>query len=183
MVLQEVVQNEILSIVQFVLVIAMGLIITKLVTDFLNGWLRKPQMMQFIKDIGYDEPLVELILVGVKYMFYFITVVVAIAQFGFASLVFDIVIVLVALFIIFVILFSLKDFIPNLTAGLYLARVKPINEGETVRIGGYVGKIVSITLFTTTLKDDNGRLIIIPNSNLAKKEIIKGGPVNNKGEI
>ena len=182
MVLKEILQNEILSVVQFILVIAMGLIITKIVTDFLSKWMKSQSAITFVREIGYDEPLVELILVGVKYLLYFVTFVVAIAQFGFATMVFDIIIIIIALFLIFVIIFSLKDFIPNITAGLYLARVKSIKKGDMVRVGTYFGEVIELNLFTTTLKDENNRLIIIPNSNLTKKEIIKGEAFDKSGE-
>jgi len=174
MVLKEILQHELLSIIQFVLVMAIGIILTKLITDFINGWLRSPTSKRFIQELGYDEPFIDLVIVGVRYLLYLITFVIAIAQFGFASMIFDAIIILIALFLVFIIIYSLKDFIPNITAGIYLAQVKAIKKGDKIKIGYYSGEVIDMNLFTTTLKDETGRVIIIPNSNLTKKEIIKG---------
>lgn len=181
MVLQEILENEILSVIQFILVIAMGFVVTKLITDFLNDWLRTPASIKFIKEMGYDEPLVELIIVGVKYLVYSVTFIVAVAQFGFATFILDLVIILIALFLISVIILSLKDFIPNITAGFYLVKIRAVEEGDNVTIGNYSGEIMEINMFTTTIEDETGRLIIVPNSKLTKKEIIKEKPLKKNG--
>jgi small conductance mechanosensitive channel len=180
MVLEEILQANIISVLQFALVIGMGYVITKLVTNAISRYLRRPAAKKMISEMGYEEPIIELLILVIRYFFYFITFMIALSQFGFAPVVFDIVIIIVCLFVVFFIFYSLKDFIPNAAAGIFLNRIKPIKKGEKIRVGIYSGEVIDMNLMTVTLRDDNGRIIIIPNSNLARKEIIKEKVVENK---
>lgn len=173
MILKEIVQMQVINILQFILVLGIGLIITKIVTDVVSAFLRRAEIKKLISKIGYEEPIIDFVVLVIRYVFYFITFIIALAQFGFARLVFEAVIILIALFIIILILFSLKDFIPNAAAGIYLNTVKSIKKGDFIKIGNYRGKVVDMDLVSITLKDKKGRLFIIPNSNVVKKEIIK----------
>ena len=173
MVLQEILQSQIISVLQFALVIGIGYVATRLTTDAVNKYLRKPAMKQLFAEMGYEEPIIDLIIIVIKYIFYFITFIIALSQFGFAPLVFDIVIIIIALFVVGIVFYSLKDFIPNAAAGLYLHRVRSIQKGDNIRVGPYSGEVIDMSLMTLTLKDNTDRIIIIPNANLTRKEIIK----------
>jgi len=174
MVLQEILESNIISIVQFVLVIGIGYVATKLIADGLTRYFKKPSAKKFIAEMGYEEPISDLIVVMVRYVLYFITFIIALSQFGFATIVFDIVIIIISLFVVFLIFYSLKDFITNAAAGMYLHRFKTIAKGNKIRVGNYSGEITDMNLMAVTLKDEFGRIIIIPNSTLTHKEIIKG---------
>ena len=173
MVLQEILESNIISILQFALVIGIGYIVTRITTGGIGKYLRRPSAKKLIAEMGYEEPIIELILLMVTYVFYFITFIIALSQFGFASIVFDAVIVIISLFVVFFIFYSLKDFIPNAAAGIFLNRIKPINKGDKIKVGIYSGEVIDMNLMTVILKDATGRIIIIPNSNLTHKEIIK----------
>lgn len=180
MVLEEILQANIISILQFALIIGIGYIITKITTDALDKYLKRPSAKKLIAEMGYEEPIIELLLLMVKYVFYFITFIIALSQFGFASIVFDIVIIVISLFVVFLIFYSLKDFIPNAAAGIYLNKVRTINKGDKIKVGIYSGEVTDMNLMTLTLKDAAGRIIIIPNSSLTHKEIIKENVVEVK---
>ena len=180
MIFDEVAKTQVINILQFAIVIAIGAIITKVVVDFLSKFLRRDDIRKVITKLGYDEPVIELILIIVRYIFYFITFIIALSQFGFARFVLDIVIIMIALFLVILVLFSLKDFIPNVAAGVYLSSFKSINKGDILRIGEYFGKVVNMDIVSITLEDENGRLLIIPNANVVKKEIIKIPPKKSK---
>ena len=173
MVLMEIMKAQLFSILQFAIVIAIGIVVTKLVIDFLSKFFKSDETKKMFREMGYEEPMLDLILMGVRYVLYFLTFIAAIAQFGFPTILFDIIIVIIALFVVILMIYSLKDFIPNAAAGIYLARAKSIKKGDTIKVGHYSGKVIDMTLLATTLKDDNGRLTIIPNANMTKKEIIK----------
>lgn len=180
MVFENFLETQILNILQFAVVIAIGLLITKIVTDMISRFLKSPEIKKIISKMGYETPIIEFVVLVVRYVLYFITVIVALAQFGFANFVFDVIIVLIALFIVVLILFGLKDFVPNASAGIYLNIVKSIRKGDLLRIGGYSGKVVDMDLVSITIQDNSGRLIIIPNSNVIKKDIIKEMPKKHK---
>ncbi|HIH19430.1 TPA: mechanosensitive ion channel [Candidatus Micrarchaeota archaeon] len=52
--------------------------------------------------------------------------------------------------------FSLKDHVPNLTAGLYLRRSKIIGTGDTLTACGISGKVAGITTLATIVRNKGG---------------------------
>lgn len=180
MIMEEILQGHLINIIQFAIVLSIGVIITRMVSKLVSNFLKKPDMRKIISTMGYDEPIIELILLVMKYVLYFITFIVAIAQFGFATIVFDVLIILITMFIVVLVLFSLKDFVPNASAGIYLNAVKSIRKGDVLKIGHYSGKVVEMDLVSITLQDKDGRLTIIPNANVVKRDIIKEKTKNKK---
>ena len=168
----ELLKVEILSILQFVLVLIIGFLVSKLINDFLTSWLKRKEVKKFVEELGYDEPLLDLIIVSVKYIIYFITFIIAVSQFGIGTFLLNMIILLIALLVVIFIIYSLRDFIPNAAAGIYLTKVKAIKVGDNIKIGVYQGTVKSINLFTTTIVDEEGKVTIIPNSILTKKEIV-----------
>lgn len=61
--------------------------------------------------------------------------------------------------------FALKDTISNLLAGILILLYQPFKIGNTIKIAGYEGDVVSIDLRYTQLNSD-GSKILIPNSKL-----------------
>jgi len=173
MIFEELLQTQVISVFKFVIVITIGVIITKLVTDLMSDFLKRRDIKRLIARMGYSEIIIDFIIIIIKYVFYSVTFIIALSQFGFAKLVFDIILILIALFLIVLLIFSLKDFIPNAAAGVYLNAFKSIKKGDVLKIGNYVGKVTDIDIVSITLEDEIGRLTIIPNSNVIKKEIIK----------
>lgn len=173
MVFKELLQTQVISILQFVIVIAIGVVVTKLFTDLVSDFLKRKDVKQLISKMGYSEPMIDFVIIIIRYVFYFVTFIIALSQFGFAKLVLDVIIILIAMFLIVLVIFSLKDFIPNAAAGVYLSTFKSIRKGDTLKIGHYFGKVIDMDIVSITLEDETGRLAIIPNSNVVKKEIIK----------
>ena len=61
--------------------------------------------------------------------------------------------------------FALKDTISNLLSGVLILLYKPFKIGNTIKIAGYEGDVVSIDLRYTEL-NSGGNKILIPNSKL-----------------
>jgi len=62
--------------------------------------------------------------------------------------------------------FAFKDLLSNFIAGVVVLTQKKFHIGDTVNIGGTVGKIVEIETRTTQIQDFDGIIHIIPNANL-----------------
>jgi small conductance mechanosensitive channel len=58
---------------------------------------------------------------------------------------------------------GLQDIFTNITAGIWVAAIKPINLSETVVLNGQTGKVKSIEIMSTDLPTFDNQLIIIPN--------------------
>lgn len=61
--------------------------------------------------------------------------------------------------------FALKDTISNLLSGILILLYQPFKIGNTIKIAGYQGDVVSIDLRYTQLNSD-GNKVLIPNSKL-----------------
>ncbi|MDD5182017.1 MAG: mechanosensitive ion channel [Candidatus Nanoarchaeia archaeon] len=182
MVLSEILQAQIINIVQFVIIVVIGLTLTKFITDALKYFFKRREVQKTISDMGYEAPLVDLILVTIRYLLYFITIIIALSQFGFATIVFNILIIALIVLVAFFVVYSLKDVISNAVAGVFIHITKSIKEGDNITVGVYSGKVQEITLMTTMLKDSTGRTIVIPNANLTRKEIIKEKALKKSGQ-
>ncbi len=163
------------SIVRALIVLALGVIITKIVVALVRKVLDKEEVDNLIRSLGYDVAVKELLILVLRYLLYFVTFLIAIAQFGFGTLVIEAMLIIIVLSFGFVLIYSLKDLIPNISAGITLARSRAFKVGDKVKIGLYEGIVREFTITSTKIEDKMGRLIIIPNSIIIRREIINEG--------
>lgn len=76
--------------------------------------------------------------------------------------------------------FALKDTISNLLSGILILLYQPFVIGNSIKIAGYEGEVVSIDLRYTELNSD-GNKVLIPNSKLFTDPItvLKSDDFNN----
>lgn len=60
----------------------------------------------------------------------------------------------------------------NFIAGVILAFNRPFSVGDTIEIGGNMGKVLTLNLRSTHIKTFDGKDIYIPNNNMVKDELI-----------
>ncbi|MPM40890.1 Small-conductance mechanosensitive channel [bioreactor metagenome] len=58
---------------------------------------------------------------------------------------------------------GLQDTFTNITAGVWVASIRPINMGEMVTVNGQTGKVKSVGIMSTELLTPDNQLITIPN--------------------
>jgi small-conductance mechanosensitive channel len=109
----------------------------------------------------------------VLYFVYFISIIMALHYLGIATDILNIISGVVMLMIAIFVILSVKDFIPNVISGIVIHQKSLIKIGDKITTNNISGKVVEITLLDTKLKTKSGDIIIIPNSNLTKNEIIK----------
>lgn len=63
----------------------------------------------------------------------------------------------------FIIGFALQDTLANLANGLMILVNRPFDEGDTVEIGGVVGKVKNVSIVATTITTLDNRDVVIPN--------------------
>lgn len=66
---------------------------------------------------------------------------------------------------------ALKDSLSNLASGIMLVVFRPFTKNDMVEISGSVGVIEDISLFHTYMKTPDGKLVVIPNTNVATTQI------------
>lgn len=68
---------------------------------------------------------------------------------------------------------ALQGSLSNLAAGVLLVTLRPFRTGEFVDLGGVMGTVLSVQIFSTTLRTGDGKIVVVPNS-----KIISGNIVN-----
>jgi small-conductance mechanosensitive channel len=76
--------------------------------------------------------------------------------------------------------FALKDVLANLLSGMMLLLYRPFNIGDNITMDKYTGKIETIRMRDTVLRDEDGRLIIIPNSKLITEVVVNNSNAEKK---
>ena len=67
---------------------------------------------------------------------------------------------------------ALKDSLSNLASGIMLVVFRPFIKNDTIEIGSSIGVVEDISLFHTYMKTPDGKLVVIPNTNVANSQII-----------
>lgn len=73
----------------------------------------------------------------------------------------------------FVIAFALQGTLSNFAAGVMILLYRPYDLGEKVTVAGQTGAVASMTLVSTVLTTDEGKVVTIPNSS------VWGGVITN----
>ena len=163
------------SLIKAIIVIVIGIIVTKIIIDLLRKMLDARWVDELILNLGYDAAVKDLLIIIVKYVLYFITFVVAIAQFGFGTFIVEGLLFTIILIFGFILIYSMKDLIPNISAGIIISRHRLFKVGDKIQIEGYKGTVREFTIVHTKIEDELGRIIVIPNSRIVKEEIINEG--------
>lgn len=66
---------------------------------------------------------------------------------------------------------ALRDNISNITGGLSILINRPFIKGDHIEVKGVAGKVWDIDLFYTRLVTEEGKVIYLPNSDMAKAQI------------
>ncbi len=67
---------------------------------------------------------------------------------------------------------SLQGSLSNLAGGILILFFKPFRVGDTIIAQGQEGTVMRIEMFSTTLRGDDGRTIVIPNGALSNNVIV-----------
>ncbi len=71
--------------------------------------------------------------------------------------------------------FALKDVLANLLSGIMLLIYRPFHIGDYIEMGPHQGKIETIRMRDTLVRDNDERLIIIPNTKLITEVVVNYG--------
>lgn len=172
--INSIISDGIIKLIGAILIILIGILISKFISKLFKKLITKLKLNQILKStLNLDIPLEEFIATILKYVLYLVFLILALQHLGLATFILNaILIAILALLVIFIIL-TLKDLIPNITAGFLIHHRKLINKGENIIVKDIKGKIIDITLTELKLESKNKDIIIIPNSVLIKNIITK----------
>ncbi|MFH8135520.1 small-conductance mechanosensitive channel MscS [Pantoea osteomyelitidis] len=67
---------------------------------------------------------------------------------------------------------ALQGSLSNLAAGVLLVTFRPLRAGEFVDLGGVMGTVLSVQIFSTTLRTGDGKIAVVPNGKIITGNII-----------
>lgn len=160
-------------IVLAVLILLVGLIVGKLLGNLMRRILNEVQLDKHVRSgTGFRISLEKFIGNLTSYFIYFITIVLTLNSLGLTAAML-IIITAIILFVLAVsFLLAVKDFFPNIMAGIRIKMKHLFSEGDEIQIKEVRGKITAINLLETRLLTSFKEEVIIPNSLFNKRQVV-----------
>lgn len=155
------------------IILLIGFVIGKLAGRVVTKFLHEFDLNNILKTAGIKRPLEGLIGSLVSYLIYFAAIIMALNKLNVTSWVLYIILITVIVVIVISFLLSVKDFLPNFFAGLFIYRHGIIKEGDNIKVNETSGKVTHISMVETQLETKEGDIVFIPNSLLTKNKVIK----------
>ena len=150
------------------------MIIGKIIGRILQKVLHEFQTDKALKNAaGIHFSIEHLMGALLTYFIYFIAIIMALNQMGLTSVILNMLSGAVILLILISIILAIKDFVPNMVAGIFIFQKEIIKKGDIISFDKIKAKVLETTLIETKLESKSKDTIYIPNSALIKKEITK----------
>ena len=134
-------------------------VVVFIVTLYISAWIARI-IKRSSERRGADPEIVILLTRGTRWTLIILGIIVALEQVDF-----DVTGLIAGLGIAGVTIgFALQDVAKNFIAGVLLLIQQPFEIGDVVKILDYVGTVQEITLRTTDILSQDGRMVIVPNS-------------------
>ena len=157
---QELLISYAVNIVAAVVILLIGLMIARIVANAANRLLRTRHI---------DPTVADFLSALVRYGIIAFTLIAALGRVGVQTT--SVIAILGAAGL--AVGLALKDSLSNLAAGVLLVIFRHFRAGEFVDLGGIMGTVIHVQIFSTTLKSADGKLVVVPNG-----KIITGNIVN-----
>ncbi len=172
--LPEILSSVFTKLVVAVIIVLIGLVLGKILGKFVQKALHEIELNKILKNAaGIKISIEEIISAFVTYFIYFIFIMMALNQLGITTVVLHMISGAILIIIIISILLSIKDFMPNVFAGLFIHQKRFIKEGDVLKVDNTEGRVIHINLVETKIETKKGDIIYIPNSLLTKKTVVK----------
>ncbi len=154
------------------LILLIGFIIGRIVARVVEKILHEVEVDKNLSKLGFSMPIEHTIATILAYLIYLVAIVMALNQIGLSVIVLYIIVGGAVLLIIISTVLGVKDFIPNMIAGLFIYRKKLFKVGQKVMVKNVGGRVRKISLIETELVTGKGDVIYIPNSLLVKSTVM-----------
>ncbi|MFD1803772.1 small-conductance mechanosensitive channel MscS [Mixta tenebrionis] len=148
------------NIVAAIAIIIVGMIIARVVANGINRLLRTRHI---------DATVADFLSALVRYGIIAFTLIAALGRVGVQTA--SVIAVLGAAGL--AVGLALQGSLSNLAAGVLLVTFRPFRTGEFVDLGGVMGTVLHVQIFSTTLRTGDGKIVVVPNG-----KIIAGNIVN-----
>ncbi|MGJ0481500.1 small-conductance mechanosensitive channel MscS [Pantoea agglomerans] len=148
------------NIVAAIAIIIIGMIIARIISNAVNRLLRARHI---------DATVADFLSALVRYGVIAFTIIAALGRIGVQTA--SVIAVLGAAGL--AVGLALQGSLSNLAAGVLLVTFRPFRTGEFVDLGGVMGTVLHVQIFSTTLRTADGKIVVVPNG-----KIISGNIVN-----
>ncbi|MDH2068192.1 small-conductance mechanosensitive channel MscS [Pantoea sp. GD03673] len=148
------------NIVAAIAIIIVGMIIARIISNTVNRLLRARHI---------DATVADFLSALVRYGVIAFTIIAALGRIGVQTA--SVIAVLGAAGL--AVGLALQGSLSNLAAGVLLVTFRPFRTGEFVDLGGVMGTVLHVQIFSTTLRTADGKFVVVPNG-----KIISGNIVN-----
>ncbi len=161
------------NVVTALVLLLIGFIAGRIIGKMMQKLLHEVDLDKSLKQAGVKLSLEYFISRFIMYSIYFLAIILALEQLGINTFVFSVIALGIVVVIIISLVLAIKDFVPNLMAGLFIHRKNIVRDGDKVDVGGIKGVVVHVNLFETKIRTKKGETVFIPNSTLVKERVVK----------
>ncbi len=148
--------------------IFVGFIIAKLAGRITKRVLAEAELNRVLTAAGI-KPLSDTLGTILEYVIYTATVLVVLQQFGLTKFVVGIIAALGIVVLAFLIILTVRDFVPNAIVGMFLRKKMKKHLGKNIRIGAVAGTLENIGIVGSVLKNKDEHYV--PHLYASKQKI------------
>ncbi|MBB1202812.1 small-conductance mechanosensitive channel MscS [Enterobacteriaceae bacterium 89] len=147
------------NIVAAIAIVIIGMIIARVVSNTVNRLMRARQL---------DATVADFLSAMLRYAIIAFTLIAALGRVGVQTA--SVIAVLGAAGL--AVGLALQGSLSNLAAGVLLVMFRPFRAGEYVDLGGVAGTVLSVQIFSTTMRTADGKIVVVPNGKIIAGNII-----------
>lgn len=147
------------NIVAAIVIIIIGMIVARIISNAINKVMRARHI---------DATVADFLSALVRYGVIAFTLIAALGRVGVQTA--SVIAVLGAAGL--AIGLALQGSLSNLAAGVLLVTFRPFRAGEFVDLGGVMGTVLNVQIFSTTLRSADGKIVVVPNGKIIAGNII-----------
>lgn len=173
------------KIVIAVIILLVGLIIGKLLGNLIRKALSEVELDKHLRAAaGFKWSMEKGISSIISYFIYLVSIILSLNSLGLTTAILVIIAVVITFVITLSFLLAIKDFFPNLLAGIRIRAKHLFSVGDEIQIKEVKGIVVSLGYMETRLTTSFKEEVIIPNSIFNKRQIVvrKKSGKNKKGK-
>ena len=167
------IEGFVFNISAAIIILLIGFLIGKLLGRTITKILKRSGASAGLRKIGIRRSLDGVIGSSVSYVIYVASIILALDQLKIATIVLYSIMIIIIIVVVFSFLLSVKDFLPNLFAGLFIYRHGLIKEGDLIQVQEITGTVSQVSLLETRLETKEKDIVFIPNTVLTKNKVIK----------
>lgn len=156
---QELLFGYILNLTSSIIIIIVGMFISKMISNGVN---------QVLITRNIDATIAGFLSALMRYIIITFTIIAALGRIGVQTT--SVIAILGAAGM--AIGLALQGSLSNFAAGVLLVTLRPLKTGEYVNLGSVSGTVLNIHIFYTTLRTLDGKIVVIPNNKIISNNIV-----------